>query len=287
MSPRVSVLMPVYKTVEAHLRGAIESVLGQTFTDFELLILDDCPTDPREAVVKSYTDPRIKYLKNEHNLGISASRNKLIALAQGDYLAVTDHDDISLPERFAHEVAYLEAHPEVGVIGGQVLFCTPGKADCKSTFPLEDEDIKIALMGDCVVMHTTAMIRKSALDKTGIHYEAKFSPSEDYALWCRLIAHTAFHNLPEVLVRYNAHEGNTTHAQWEKMQHAAATIRAIAHAQHPNRFAEFDLTHERIARIKLFNVLPLLKVTTRFDETRVFLFDKIPFLTVKRRQKLR
>ena len=88
--------MPVYKTQEEHLRAAIESILNQSFTDFEFLILDDCPTDTRETIVKSYNDPRIKYLINETNLGISKARNKLIDLAQGEYLAVFDHDDLSL-----------------------------------------------------------------------------------------------------------------------------------------------------------------------------------------------
>ena len=84
--------MPVYKTNEAHLREAIESILNQTFTDFEFLILDDCPDDDREAIVKSYKDKRIKYSKNDKNLGITPSRNKLIEMSQGEYLAVFDHD---------------------------------------------------------------------------------------------------------------------------------------------------------------------------------------------------
>ena len=92
---KVSVLMPVYKTNEQYLREAIASILNQTFTDFEFLILDDCPNDTRERIVKPYEDKRIKYSINEKNLGISASRNKLIEMAQGEYLAIFDHDDIS------------------------------------------------------------------------------------------------------------------------------------------------------------------------------------------------
>ena len=113
--PKVSVLMPIYKTNEVYLRAAIESILSQTFTDFEFLILDDCPDESREKIIASYSDERIKYTKNSCNLGISASRNKLIDMAQGEYLAVFDHDDISLPERFAKEVAYLDANPQCGV----------------------------------------------------------------------------------------------------------------------------------------------------------------------------
>ncbi len=104
-TPKVSVLMPLYKTNEAYLREAIDSVLNQTYTDFELILLDDCPTDTREHVVCTYNDERIRYLKNERNLGITPSRNKLLDLARGEYIAVMDHDDISHPERFAKQVA--------------------------------------------------------------------------------------------------------------------------------------------------------------------------------------
>ena len=102
---KVSVLMPVYKTPEKYLRAAIESILQQTFTDFEFLILDDYPLDNRQKIVASYADKRIKYFENSQNMGISASRNKLIDMAKGEYLAVFDHDDISLPQRLEKEVA--------------------------------------------------------------------------------------------------------------------------------------------------------------------------------------
>ena len=91
--PKVSVLMPIYKTNEKYLKEAISSILNQSYTDFEFLILDDCPEDTREEIVKSFKDKRIKYFKNERNLGITPSRNKLIDMAKGEYLAVFDHDD--------------------------------------------------------------------------------------------------------------------------------------------------------------------------------------------------
>lgn len=121
-APKVSVLVPVYRPREEYLRACIDSILSQTFCDFELLLLDDCPEDrTAEAVIKSYADGRIRYSRNPANLGISASRNLLIDMARGEYLAVMDHDDISLPERLEKETAYLDAHPEVGVVSGRVL----------------------------------------------------------------------------------------------------------------------------------------------------------------------
>ena len=205
---KVSVLMPVYKTDEKYLREAIESILNQTFTDFEFLILDDCPDDPREEIVKSYKDKRIKYAKNDRNLGITPSRNKLINMASGEYLAVFDHDDISLPDRFAKEVEYLDNHPEVGVVSCQVKKIVRQSV---SNNPIKDHDIKLALMRECAMSHSAAMLRKSVLLGNDVCYEEDFSPSEDYALWCRLIPYTKFYNIPEVLFHYRDHKDNTSH----------------------------------------------------------------------------
>ena len=105
--PRISVLMPVYNTRPEHLREAMDSILSQTFTDFEFLILNDASTDPRvEEVVKSFSDPRIVYAVNERNLGISGSRNRLLDMAKGEYLAVMDHDDFSFPTRLEKQLAF-------------------------------------------------------------------------------------------------------------------------------------------------------------------------------------
>ena len=105
--------MPVYNTKESYLREAIESILNQTFESFELLIVDDGSTTDVESIVKSYKDPRIKFYKNEKNLGISLETNRLLDVAQGEYLAIMDSDDIALHCRFEKEVEYLESHPEV------------------------------------------------------------------------------------------------------------------------------------------------------------------------------
>ena len=115
--PKVSVLMPVYNTKEEYLREAIESILNQTFRDFEFLIIDDGSTNGAQAVIKSYQDERIRFVQNETNLGIFKTRNKLCAMARGEYVATFDSDDISLPTRLEKEVAYLDEHPDVSVVG--------------------------------------------------------------------------------------------------------------------------------------------------------------------------
>ena len=283
--PKVSVLMPVYKTNESYLREAIESILNQSFSDFEFLILDDCPTDSREAVVKSYADNRIKYFKNEQNLGITPSRNKLIDLAQGEYLAVFDHDDISLPERLAKQVAYLDEHPEVGVVGCDVEFFQNDKKIVRQ--PVESQKIKVALMSICCVAHSASMIRKSVLLDNGIRYEEEFSPAEDYRLWCRLIPYTEFHNIPEVLFKYRYHVTNTSTTQKNKMDAASFAIRAQVQADFPALYNLFMLEAWRNYRFKLFGVLPLITIKARGFKAKVYLFEIIKLFSCKWSCKLK
>ena len=187
--PKVSVLMPVYRTKPEYLKATIQSILNQTFKDFEFLILDDSPTDTREDVVKSFKDKRIKYSQNKQNMGITPSRNKLVQMAKGKYLAVMDHDDISLPNRFEKQVQFLDKHPDVGVVGCQYQMVPHGR---RSRLPTTNEEIQMGLMQDCMILHPSSMIRASVLKKDP--YQAEFSPSEDYALWCDLIGKTKFYN---------------------------------------------------------------------------------------------
>lgn len=231
---KISVLMPIYKTPENYLREAVESILNQTYKDFEFLILDDCPSDDRESIIKSYSDKRVKYFKNSRNLGISASRNKLIDIAAGEYLAVMDHDDVSLPERFAKEVDFMDKHSETGVVG--TWYRVMSKNKDKKKF-IVNSQIEKDLMYNCAIVHPSAMIRKSVLDGNNIRYEEQFSPAEDYALWCRLIGRTKFANIPEVLFCYRDHENNTSHLQAERMIKARDMIREFVRDAHPDIFA--------------------------------------------------
>ena len=282
---KISVLMPVYKTPELYLREAIESILKQTFADFEFLILDDCPEDDREAIVKSYKDKRIKYFKNEKNLGISASRNKLIDMAKGEYLAVFDHDDISLPERLEKESQYLDEHPEIGVVGCAVEVFQKKKKII--THPLTDEEIKASLMSVCAIVHPASMIKKNILMINSIRYEAYFSPAEDYRLWCRLIPYTKFHNLPDVLFKYRDHGMNTSKTQQEKMSIASFAIRAQVQAENPALYNFFQMDGLHTYRINLFGFLPLITIRSWRNKTRFYLFEKILLFSYKWSCKLK
>lgn len=281
--PKISVLMPVYKTPETYLREAIESVLTQSFADFEFLILDDCPEHPVEEIVKSYKDERIKYVQNEKNMGITPSRNKLIDMARGEYLAVLDHDDVCLPDRFEKEAAYLDAHQNVGVVSCRIEQIPSGKI---SDQPQDDKSIKLALMRYCVIMHSASMIRKSVLLENGVRYEEQFSPAEDYALWLRLIKYTDFHILPDVLFKYRFHANNTSKTQKTKMERATCALHALAKNAYPDLYEEFLLRATHTAYVRLFGI-PVLKIVRQGGETRCLLFYKIPVLVFKSVTKLK
>ena len=282
--PKVSVLMPVYKTSEKYLREAIESILNQTFEDFEFLILDDCPEDDREEIVRSYKDKRIKYYKNEKNLGITPSRNKLIDMAKGEYLAVFDHDDVSLPERFQKQVQYLDEHQDVGVVSSNVKSLVKGRI---SVNPIDDYNIKMALIRTCAIFHPASMIRKSVLINNNVRYEERFSPAEDYALWCRLIPFTNFYNIPDVLFHYRDHVENTSHKQEEKMQQATLSIWSFVKVENPALHEEFLLKAKRTKRTRLFGFIPFLTTITQANRTKTYLFEKILLFTTKEVIKLK
>ena len=277
---KISVLMPVYNTRPDHLREAMDSILSQTFTDFEFLILNDCSTDPGvEEVVKSYADPRIIYTVNERNLGISGSRNRLLDMARGEYLAVMDHDDVSLPERLEKQAAFLDTHPEVGVVGSLVENMADGHVKSR---PSTDADIKKMLMIHCNLSHPSCMLRRSVLEQYHIHYEALFSPAEDYALFARLIPVTEFAILQEPLFRYRAWAGNTSNRQSKKMESAAQGIHVFMRRDNPELWA-MARTHiiER-RRYRLFGIPVITRVST-WREDRWMLFECIPIWGGKNR----
>lgn len=280
---KISVLMPVYNTPENYLREAVESILAQTCADFEFLILNDASTDDNvEKVINSYDDKRIRYWQNDRNLGISLSRNKLIGLSRGEYLAVFDHDDVSLPERLEKQAAFLDAHPEVGVVGCWYrILGTENKVSC---FPAEDAEIKEIMVNSCCICHPASMIRRSVLVEHNIGYESDYTPAEDYALWCRLLSKTRFANLPEVLFAYRNHEGNTSHLQREKMRDASIRIQNFVRRDNPELWAAAEAKMQETVKIRLFGLLPLLTIKRSLNRELWLLFGFVRLFDVGRKR---
>lgn len=288
--PKISVLTPLYNTRPDDLRAMIDSILRQTYGDFEFLVLNDSPENQElRKIVNSYNDTRIKYMENEKNLGITKSRNKLIDLAQGEYLAVADHDDISMPNRFELEVGFLDANPHVGAVGGNVIEIRNGTEHETEKRPIHDHDIKISLVNDnyvCNPVHSGCMIRKSVLVNSGVRYNAEWSPCEDRMLFVDLIPHTCFHNLKDVVLKYVWTGDNTTLRQWQKMYDIPPIIVANARQKFPIYYDEWKWMQRnkpmRQTRwIKLFGFIPFIKIKHKYGQTKIYLFDCIQLARIK------
>jgi len=224
--PKVSVLLAAYNTKEEYLRAAIDSVLAQTFHDFELLIVDDASPDRNvEKVVKSYTDPRVKYFLNEQNMGISKTRTRLMQLAHGDYLAVMDHDDLILPEKLASQVSYLDSHPDIGICG--TAYRRFGKRFKNNVVrhPENDREIRAWLFFKCVMHHPSVMIRRSVIADHNIGYDEKYISANDQKLYLDISEYAGLHNLPDVLSLYRLHNGMTSTKQREKISREQKELR--------------------------------------------------------------
>jgi glycosyltransferase involved in cell wall biosynthesis len=222
-APLVSVLMPVYNGAE-YLNVAIDSILNQTFTNFEFLIINDGSTDDTESIVLSYTDPRIRYIKNEHNIKLIATLNKGILLAKGKYIARMDADDISLPNRLAEQINFLEKNPQVGLCG--TFMKTLGNTkDYTIGYQVNSDNIKFRLLFDTHFPHPAAVLRKSVLDEFKLEYEAEFIHVEDYVLWNRMAEHTELAIIPEVLVIKREHENQISVVHLQTQQQIMGSFR--------------------------------------------------------------
>lgn len=201
MKPLVSIIMPVYNG-EKYLREAIDSILHQTYDNFEFLIINDGSIDKSEEIIKSYADPRIRYIKNEKNIGLDTTLNNSFQIACGEYIARMDCDDISHPTRIEKQVAFLESHPDYDLLGSQYLNMNYLRMPFEiGAQVLDNDEIKYAIQSVNCFCHGAVMLRTSFIRENNIYYEHRFS-YEDYELWTRITQMTKVQNLPEVLYAY-------------------------------------------------------------------------------------
>ena len=217
---KVSVLIPTYNTKEEWLKEAIESILNQSYQDFEIIILDDGSKTSPEEIINSFNDSRIQFHKNEINLGIGKTRNRLLELANGEYLAFQDSDDISLPTRLEKQVKFLDENPDFSGVSAWVE-TFPSKKILKN----KPEPKVMDFIGGCEFYQPCSMLRASDLKKYNLKYDDTLSTSEDYDLWSRCIEKVKLYNIQEVLLKYRRNPNSLVHTKKKEIAEADLAIK--------------------------------------------------------------
>lgn len=197
----ISVILPVYNAAST-VADAIKSILNQTFTDFEFIIINDGSTDESEKKILEFDDQRIKYYSNEGNKGLIYTLNRGIELSTGKYIARMDADDISLPERFEKQIQVMEENPNIIVCGTQIQYFGANKKKSKFISPHRSEENKSWLIRESCFAHPTVMMRRNILITNNICYNSDYKNAEDYKMWIDLVEYGDFYNIQEILLKY-------------------------------------------------------------------------------------
>lgn len=234
----VSVLLAVHNDL-AFLPAAVQSVLGQTLDDFELVVIDDGSTDGAGEYLDSIADPRIRVIHNDRNRGLTASLNLGLGLCRGAYIARMDADDLCAPDRLEKQENYLREHPAAGIVGSsRRLIDAAGNLIAIAQATTTDLAIRWkALLGNPFA-HPSVMLRKSLLDAHALRYDESFRTAQDYELWSRLLLHAQGENLAGPLISYRLRDG-------------------ISRTSKPEQLAN----HDRIAQAACGRLLPEYPVT--------------------------
>lgn len=275
----LSVLMPVYNTPESYLRPAIESILSQTYSDFEFIIIDDGSTNNAAAVIKSYRDKRIRYVKNEQNLGLIKTLNKGLDMIKTPFIARMDSDDISLPDRFEKQMAYMAAHPDVGILGAGVEFFPEFKIwqpkKCPKIFDFLD---------GCPLAHPTVLFRTDVLTRYGLRYDPAYPHAEDYALWTSAVFVTKIENIGEVLLKYRWHDQNISHTKKDEQHQSVLNVRRDLRARLTDDAGILDSLAQTGTQTRKINRAGItwFKIKYKPKKINVYLFGLIKIFTIKR-----
>lgn len=274
--PKVSVIMPAYN-VEKYIGEAIESVLNQTFSDFEFIIINDGSTDDTANIIKHYAkqDKRIKFIDNKENRGFIARLNDCLDVACGEYLAKMDSDDISLPERLEKQVEFLDANPDVGMVG-----CGYKKFGAEDNVVLNKKYVGIIdFMYGCKT--TIFMARRKIIENNNLRFDSGYFAAEDMDFYSRFARFAKIANLQSVLYLYRCH-GKNVSVQKADIQHQ--TTERIR-----KNVADF-LTCDEYVKDKFlkkyrwvrFFCIPVIKIKTyNLQRVKYFLFGVVPLALVE------
>lgn len=209
MNPKVSIILPVYNAA-LYLREAIESLLNQTFSDFELLIYNDGSVDESDKVISTFSDPRIKYLAFEKNKGLIHVLNTGLKQASGQYIVRMDADDVCEKDRIYKQVEFMDNHREVGACGTQLKILGTQQIVAR---PCQDNELRWWIFKSSPLAHPSVIIRRSVLTDHQLVFNAEAYVAEDFDLWWRMAFFTKLANLPEALLHYRLHPGQESSAK--------------------------------------------------------------------------
>ncbi|MFH1111383.1 MAG: glycosyltransferase [Planctomycetota bacterium] len=228
----VSVVMPVYNC-ERFVGEAVESILGQTYGDLELIAIDDGSTDGSAGILKRYAevDRRVRFVRREHR-GITATRNEAVGMTAGVYIAESDSDDVSLPERLARQAAYLDDHPGCALVGCRVLLVDPERAPLRmvNLETTHDEIVEANLRLDGFYVPGGYMMRREAMLAIG-RFRGQITLAEDRDMYLRLAEQGRLANIPEVLYEYRQHAENTCVLRRRELNEQVAAVVGAARSR--------------------------------------------------------
>lgn len=247
--PRLTVFMPVYNG-SAHLDAAVESILAQSFTDFELLIIDDGSTDETPELLQKFDDPRVRVVRNDVNLGVPATRNLGTDLARGEYLAMLDADDIAKPHRLETQVRFLDRNPDHAVVGSWAREIDEN--DVRKNIlrrPVTWERLRARLLFLGTIRTPSAMGRLDVLKS--YRFRSKFPVCSDSDYWVRIALEHRCANLPIDLIDYRIHSDSLTKSNRDRVKDRKIAIAAYLLEQLDVKFDDFDLeNHFKLRRTK-------------------------------------
>lgn len=254
---KISIIMSVFNGLP-YLKEAVNSILKQTYTNFEFIIVNDASSDKSWDYLTSLKDKRIKLINNKRNIGLAASLNKSLNVSKGLYIARMDADDISIKNRFEEQVKYLQNHKEVDICGCWVdLIDKNGKVIGEKKYPLSDKEIKSALKWYQPIVHPTFMARRSFY-KNLDGYNPKFDYAEDYEILIRALTKYKMANIPKKLLLWRLAEDRRSRKSMKKVD--MADFRVKLQILKSNYFGNLYITYVAKKFITTF-LLPInLKV---------------------------
>ncbi len=272
--PGVSVVLPVYNGAD-HLRESIDSVLRQTFTDFEMVIVDDCSGDDSLAIARSYEDSRIRILGLDQNVGLAAALNAGIEHAKAPIIARQDQDDISDPRRLQHQLALLEQQPRTVLVGSFASIISLNEQGVWNVtgshqHPVSDEELRLRLLWNNPFVHSSVVFRRDAFERAGRYgTDPDLNWPEDYDLWSRMSAHGDLANVPEELLIYRQTAGGMSEAHRDRIRDGVVRI-ACANLAAASGVAVSDPRLPGLARV--LNSVPTKSASPSLAWDRVGIF---------------